>query len=46
MPGEDGFATCRRIRTLTEAPILFLTARTDEPSVLDRPWHWGRRLLK
>ena len=34
MPGEDGFATCRRIRTLTEAPILFLTARTDEPSVL------------
>ena len=34
MPGEDGFATCHRIRTLTEAPILFLTARTDEPSVL------------
>ena len=34
MPGEDGFATCRRIRTLTEAPILFLTARTDEPTVL------------
>ena len=34
MPGEDGFATCRRIRTQTEAPILFLTARTDEPSVL------------
>ena len=34
MPGEDGFATCRRIRTLTEEPILFLTARTDEPSVL------------
>ena len=34
MPGEDGFATCRRIRALTEAPILFLTARTDEPSVL------------
>ena len=34
MPGEDGFATCRRIRAQTEAPILFLTARTDEPSVL------------
>ena len=34
MPGEDGFAVCRRIRTQTEAPILFLTARTDEPSVL------------
>ena len=34
MPGEDGFAVCRRIRAQTEAPILFLTARTDEPSVL------------
>ena len=35
MPGEDGFAVCRRIRGLTDAPILFLTARTDEPSVLE-----------
>ena len=26
MPGEDGFAVCRRIRGLTDAPILFLTA--------------------
>ena len=34
MPGEDGFAVCRRIRGLTDAPILFLTARTDEASVL------------
>ena len=25
MPGEDGFAVCRRIRAQTEAPILFLT---------------------
>ena len=33
-PGEDGFATCRRIRAITQAPILFLTARTDEQSVL------------
>ena len=24
MPGEDGFAVCRRIRGLTDAPILFL----------------------
>ena len=30
MPGEDGFAVCRRIRAETDAPILFLTARTDE----------------
>lgn len=35
MPGEDGFAVCRRIRGLTDAPILFLTARTDEVSVLE-----------
>ena len=34
MPGEDGFAVCRLIRPETDAPILFLTARTDEPSVL------------
>lgn len=34
MPGEDGFALCRRIRADTDAPILFLTAHTDEPSVL------------
>lgn len=34
MPGEDGFAVCRRIRGLTEVPILFLSARTDEPAVL------------
>lgn len=35
MPGEDGFAVCRRIRGLTDAPVLFLTARTDEASVLE-----------
>lgn len=35
MPGEDGFAVCRRIRGLTDAPILFLTARTDEASILE-----------
>ena len=34
MPGEDGFEVCRRIRSLTEVPILFLSARTDEPAVL------------
>lgn len=35
MPREDGFAVCRRIRSLTEAPILFLSARTDEAAVLE-----------
>lgn len=34
MPGEDGFATCRRIRALAACPILFLTAKTEEADVL------------
>ena len=34
MTGEDGVAVCRRIRDRTDAPILFLTARTGEPDVV------------
>ena len=34
MPGEDGVALCRRIRALTGAPILFLTAKGEESDVL------------
>lgn len=34
MPGEDGFAACRRIRALADCPILFLTAKTEEADVL------------
>ena len=34
MPGEDGFATCRRVRSLADCPILFLTAKTEEADVL------------
>ncbi len=34
MPGEDGFATCRRIRALADCPILFLTAKTGEADVI------------
>ena len=34
MPREDGFAVCRSIRSITTAPVLFLTARTrDEDKV-------------
>lgn len=34
MPGEDGFATCRRLREVADCPILFLTARTEEADIL------------
>lgn len=30
MPEMDGFATCREIRKVSEAPILFLSARDEE----------------
>lgn len=30
MPGMDGFELCRRIRTRTDAPIVFLTAKSAE----------------
>lgn len=34
MPEEDGFALCRRIRSLADCPILFLTAKTEETDIL------------
>ena len=34
MPGEDGFAACRRIRSIADCPILFLTARTEETDII------------
>ncbi|BDH55141.1 response regulator transcription factor [Tsukamurella sp. PLM1] len=30
LPGEDGFAVCRRIRRSSAVPILMLTARSDD----------------
>ncbi|EHB50175.1 MULTISPECIES: response regulator transcription factor [Paenibacillus] len=30
LPDEDGFEVCRKIRKITEAPILFLTARDTD----------------
>ncbi|MFN2484135.1 MAG: response regulator transcription factor [Candidatus Limnocylindria bacterium] len=30
LPGIDGFEVCRRLRSRTRAPVIFLTARADE----------------
>lgn len=30
MPGEDGLSLCRRLRTQTQVPVIFLSARGDE----------------
>ncbi|MFM7343975.1 MAG: response regulator, partial [Tagaea sp.] len=30
LPGEDGFALCRRIRETSRIPIVMLTARAEE----------------
>ena len=30
LPGYDGFEVCRRVRQVSDVPILMLTARTDE----------------
>lgn len=35
MPRMDGWETCRRIRELTDVPVIFLTAKSDEPSRLE-----------
>lgn len=34
MPGTDGITFCRNIRSKVDCPILFLTARTDETSIM------------
>lgn len=35
MPGIDGFVLCSRIRKLVDCPILFLTAKTEESSLVN-----------
>ena len=35
MPGIDGFELCKKIRTLVDCPILFLTAKTEENSLVN-----------
>jgi len=34
MPGLDGYTLCEKVRSSTDCPILFLTARTDEADVM------------
>ena len=35
MPGTDGFELCSKIRALVDCPILFLTAKTEENSLVN-----------
>ena len=35
MPGIDGFELCSKIRALVDCPILFLTAKTEENSLVN-----------
>ena len=35
MPGMDGFSLCLKIRELVDCPILFLTAKTEESSLVN-----------
>ena len=34
MQGEDGFTICKKIRPLIDIPIIFMTAKSDEMSII------------
>lgn len=34
MPGDDGFKICEKIRPLMDIPIIFMTAKSDETSII------------
>ena len=46
MPGIDGFELCKRIRALVDCPILFLTAKTEENSLVNGLSLLYRKFLK
>ena len=35
MPGKDGFAVCREIRSHSDVPVIFITARVLEEDMLN-----------
>ncbi|WP_026506088.1 response regulator transcription factor [Butyrivibrio sp. NC3005] len=35
MPGIDGFSLCSKLRTVADCPIIFLTAKTEENSLVE-----------
>ena len=34
LPGEDGFSLCRKMREMTNIPIIFATARTEDSDIV------------
>ena len=34
LPGEDGFSLCRKLREITNVPILFAAARTEDSDIV------------
>jgi len=46
MPDMDGWETCRRIRQLTNVPILFLTAKAEEADILQSYFEGGDDFLQ
>lgn len=57
LQGESGFSLCEKIRTLTDAPVIFLTAKDDEESItrgldiggddyIAKPFHTGELLSR